>query len=146
MRKHTPTARLIAMLRRELPKRFAELQFFFQPADIVDQVLNFGQPAPIDVRISGPDQDAAFALASELARALTRVPGVVDSHVFQVPNAPALTVNIDRALATETGVTQQEAAQKRACRHELERPDGTEFLGRPSQQRKLSVGGPGADV
>jgi len=108
--KHTATAQLIAKLRRELPKKFAELQFFFQPADIVDQVLNFGQPAPIDVRISGPDQDAAFALASEIARALTRVAGVVDSHVFQVPNAPALTVDMDRALATEIGVTQQEAA------------------------------------
>jgi len=72
------------MLRQELPKRFAELQFFFQPADIVDQVLNFGQPAPIDVRISGPDQGEAFALASKIARSLTRVAGVVDSHVFQV--------------------------------------------------------------
>jgi multidrug efflux pump subunit AcrB len=109
-RSHTPTAKLVAMLRRELPARFAELQFFFQPADIVDQVLNFGQPAPIDVRVSGPDQDAAFGLASELARALTRVAGVVDSHVFQVPGAPALTVDMDRALATETGVTQAEAA------------------------------------
>jgi multidrug efflux pump subunit AcrB len=109
--KHTPTAKLIAMLRRELPKSFAELQFFFQPADIVDQVLNFGQPAPIDVRISGSDQEAAFALASEIARALTRVAGVVDSHVFQVPNAPALTVDMDRAMASEIGgVTQQEAA------------------------------------
>ncbi len=108
--KHTPTAKIIAMLRRELPARFAELQFFFQPADIVDQVLNFGQPAPIDVRVSGPDQVAAFALASQIAHAMTRVPGVVDSHVFQVPNAPALTVDMDRALATQTGVTQQEAA------------------------------------
>jgi multidrug efflux pump subunit AcrB len=108
--KHAPTAKLIAMLRRELPARFAELQFFFQPADIVDQVLNFGQPAPIDVRISGPDQDAAFALASQIAQALRGVAGVVDSHVFQVPNAPALTVDMDRALATQTGVTQQEAA------------------------------------
>ncbi len=108
--KHTPTAQLIAMLRRELPARFAQLQFFFQPADIVDQVLNFGQPAPIDVRISGPDQGAAFALASKIAHALTAVAGVVDSHVFQVPDAPALTVNLDRTLATETGVTQQEAA------------------------------------
>src|SRR5277367_2974501 len=108
--KHTPTAKLIAMLRRELPARFAQLQFFFQPADIVDQVLNFGQPAPIDVRISGPDQQAAFALASQIAHALNRVSGVVDSHVFQVPNAPALTVDMDRALATQTGVTQQEAA------------------------------------
>ena len=108
--KHEPTAKLIAMLRQELPKRFAELQFFFQPADIVDQVLNFGQPAPIDVRISGPDQEEAFELASKIARSLTGVAGVVDSHVFQVPNAPALTVDMDRTLATEMGVTQQEAA------------------------------------
>ena len=108
--KHEPTAALIAKLRTELPKRFAELQFFFQPADIVDQVLNFGQPAPIDVRISGPDQDEAFTLASQIARSLTRVAGVVDSHVYQVPNAPALTVDLDRTLATEIGVTQQEAA------------------------------------
>jgi multidrug efflux pump subunit AcrB len=109
-KEHAPTAHLVAMLRRTLPARFAELQFFFQPADIVDQVLNFGQPAPIDVRISGPDQGAAFSLASEIARALAQVPGVVDSHVFQVPDAPALTVELDRALATEEGVTQQEAA------------------------------------
>ncbi len=108
--KHEPTARLIAMLRKELPARFAELEFFFQPADIVDQVLNFGQPAPIDVRISGPDREAAFGLASRIAHSLSGVAGVVDSHVFQVPDAPALTVDMDRALATETGVTQQEAA------------------------------------
>jgi multidrug efflux pump subunit AcrB len=109
-KKHKPTAQLIASLRQALPAHFAQLQFFFQPADIVDQVLNFGQPAPIDVRISGPDQTAAFSLASKIARGLTKVPGVVDSHVFQVPDAPALTVDLDRALATQTGVTQQEAA------------------------------------
>ncbi len=62
------------------------------------------------MRVSGPDQEAAFALASRIAHALTRVAGVVDSHVFQVPNAPALTVDVDRALAAQTGVTQQEAA------------------------------------
>jgi multidrug efflux pump subunit AcrB len=108
--KHSSTPALVAKLRKELPQRFAELQFFFQPADIVDQVLNFGQPAPIDVRVSGPDQDEAFELASKIARSLTQVAGVVDSHVFQVPNAPALTINMDRALAEQSGVTQQEAA------------------------------------
>jgi multidrug efflux pump subunit AcrB len=109
-KKHKPTAQFIAQLRQALPAHFAQLQFFFQPADIVDQVLNFGQPAPIDVRISGPDQTEAFGVASKIARDLTKVPGVVDSHVFQVPNAPALTVDLDRALATQTGVSQQEAA------------------------------------
>jgi multidrug efflux pump subunit AcrB len=108
--KHTATAKIVATLRRDLPARFAQMQFFFQPADIVDQVLNFGQPAPIDVRISGPDQAAAFAAASDISHALTRVPGLVDSHVFQVPNAPSLTVDVDRALANQIGATQQEAA------------------------------------
>ena len=55
-KKHTPTAAHVADLRHDLPRRFPELQFFFQPADIVNQVLNFGQPAPIDVRISGPKE------------------------------------------------------------------------------------------
>ena len=108
--KHAPTAGLTAMLRRELPKRFPEMQFFFQPADIVDQVLNFGQPAPIDIRVSASDTDSAYALASRLARLIARVPGVVDSHVFQVPDAPALSVDVDRAFATQVGVTQREAA------------------------------------
>jgi multidrug efflux pump subunit AcrB len=107
---HTPTAELVARLRRELPRRFGALQFFFQPADIVDQVLNFGQPAPIDVRISGPNNEEAFAVASQISAALGAVPGVVDAHVSQVPNAPALTVDVDRALAGEAGITQQEAA------------------------------------
>ena len=105
--KHAPTAMLMARLRRELPRRFAGMQFFFQPADIVDQVLNFGRPAPIDIRISGPDAQEAYALAVKLARDLKHVAGVVDSHVFQVPDAPALAVNIDRTLAAEFGLNQQ---------------------------------------
>jgi multidrug efflux pump subunit AcrB len=107
---HTPTAELTQMLRRELPRRFPQMQFFFQPADIVDQVLNFGQPAPIDIRISASDSESAYALASRLANAISRVPGVVDSHVFQVPDAPALSVDVDRTFATQVGVTQREAA------------------------------------
>jgi multidrug efflux pump subunit AcrB len=109
-KKHTPTAELVAGLRRELPPRFSDLQFFFQPADIVDQVLNFGQPAPIDIRVSGPNNDEAYALAQKLSNDLRRVPGLVDAHVFQVPDAPALTVDVDRALATEVGTTQQTTA------------------------------------
>ena len=108
--KHSPTADLTAMLRRELPKRFPEMQFFFQPADIVDQVLNFGQPAPIDIRVSASDTESAYALASHLSRQIAHVPGVVDAHVFQVPDAPALSVDVDRTFATQVGVTQREAA------------------------------------
>jgi len=108
--RHSPTATLTAQLRRELPRRFPQLQFFFQPADIVDQVLNFGQPAPIDVRVSAPDTGSGYALAARLAGLLGSVPGVVDAHVFQVPDAPALSLDVDRALATQVGVSQREAA------------------------------------
>jgi multidrug efflux pump subunit AcrB len=109
--RHTPTAALVARLRRELPQRFAELQFFFQPADIVDQVLNFGQPAPIDVRISGPDGAASYALAGRIAQDLRAVPGVVDSHVFQIPDAPTLGIDVDRARAMQLGLAQRATAE-----------------------------------
>ena len=107
---HSPTAALMAKLRQELPRRFAGMQFFFQPSDIVDQVLNFGQPAPIDIRVSGPNDNEAYQVASKLARDLQFVPGVVDSHVFQIPDAPSLDINIDRTLAAELGTNQQEIA------------------------------------
>lgn len=108
--KHAPTAELTAMLRRELPRRFPALQFFFQPADIVDQVLNFGQPAPIDIRVSGADTASAYELASRLTRQVAHVAGVVDAHIFQVPDAPALSLDVDRQLATQMGLSQREAA------------------------------------
>ncbi|MGO8800706.1 MAG: efflux RND transporter permease subunit [Roseiarcus sp.] len=110
-RKHSPTAAHIAALRRELPKRFPALTFFFQPADIVNQVLNFGQPAPIDVRIAGPNGDETYALAQKISRDLGAVPGIVDSHVFQVPDAPALTIDVDRTLAQQLGLNEDEAVK-----------------------------------
>jgi multidrug efflux pump subunit AcrB len=110
-KKHRPTADLTAMLRRELPRRFPQLVFFFQPADIVDQVLNFGQPAPIDIRVAGSDAQATYAIASQFARKLDSVPGVVDSHVFQVPDAPSLSVDVNRAQASQLGTSQREAAE-----------------------------------
>jgi len=109
-KRHTPTAELVAQLRRELPTRFPGLQFYFQPADIVDQVLNFGQPAPIDIRVSGPNDDEAYALATQLSRDIGRVPGIVDAHVFQVPDAPALSIDVDRALASKVGLDQRTTA------------------------------------
>jgi multidrug efflux pump subunit AcrB len=109
--KHTPTPAHVADLRRELPKRFPDLLFFFQPADIVNQVLNFGQPAPIDIRISGPNSDQTYALAQKIAHELNAIPGVVDSHVFQVPDAPALSIDVDRTLAQQVGVSEDQIAK-----------------------------------
>ena len=66
-KKHRPTAEHMAALRRELPQRFPDMQFFFQPADIVNQVLNFGQPSPIDIRVQGPEEAADYAVALKIA-------------------------------------------------------------------------------
>ena len=107
---HQPTDQLVALLRRELPSRFAQLTFFFQPADMVDQVLNFGQPAPIDIRVSGPDQAEAYGVATRLAHDIKAVGGVVDAHVFQVPDSPTLGVQVDRARAVELGMDQRSTA------------------------------------
>ncbi len=106
--KHTPTPAHVADLRRELPKRFPELKFFFQPADIVNQVLNFGQPAPIDIRVSGPHNDVDYATATKILHDIHEIPGIVDAHIFQVPNAPAMKVDVDRTIASEMGMTQRD--------------------------------------
>jgi multidrug efflux pump subunit AcrB len=107
---HAPTAQHMADLRRELPRRFPDLQFFFQPADIVNQVLNFGVPSPIDIRVTGPRQDADFAVASRLIKDLKQIPGLVDAHIFQVPNVPSLNIRVKRDMALEVGISQENAA------------------------------------
>src|SRR5437879_6211831 len=99
-------------LRRELPKKFPELTFFFAPSDIVTQVLNFGLQAPVDIQIAGPLANSAKNL--EIARAMkaevARMPGIADVRMQQVPQTPDIRVNVDRVLANEIGVTQRDVA------------------------------------
>ncbi len=73
-------------------------------------MLNFGQPAPIDIRVSGPNSDSSYEVASKLVADLKRVPGIVDVHVFQVPDAPSLKIDVDRTLAGEVGLGQRTVA------------------------------------
>ena len=129
---HSPTAAHVADLRRELPRQFPELQFFFQPADIVNQVLNFGQPAPIDVSVSGPDSDSALPWRQRSPRTCRSVPGIVDSHVFQVPDAPGSRVDRPRhGAAIRAGPAR--CCQQRAGHDQLQRADIAEFLGQPAR-------------
>jgi len=109
---HAPTADYVKRLRRELPSEFPELVFFFQPPDMVTQVLNFGLPAPIDVQIVGPsrNKEKNYALARQLRDEIAAVPGAVDVHLQQVIDAPVLKVDVDRTLAGEMGLTQRDVA------------------------------------
>jgi len=108
---HRPTALHMANLRTELPKRFPDCVFFFQAADIVNQVLNFGQPAPIDIRVAGPRRANNLVTAQAIMRQLRDVPGAVDVRLFQVTDYPNLRVEVDRTLAMELGLTQNDVAR-----------------------------------
>ncbi len=101
---HAPTARYIKRLRQELPVAFPNVLFYFQPADLATQVLNFGVPSQIDVQVVGRDRAANEKIATELAKRLANIPGVVDSHVQQELDAPELFYAIDRTRAQELGL------------------------------------------
>ncbi|MCW5835468.1 MAG: efflux RND transporter permease subunit [Labilithrix sp.] len=100
----------VRALRAELPRAFPELSFYFQPADMVTQILNFGLPSPIDVQVSGVKRDATLAIAKALEADLRKVPGAVDVHLHQVVSAPRLHIDVDRLRATEAGLTERDVA------------------------------------
>ncbi len=107
--KHGSTPEYVHQLRRRLHDKFPQLVFFFQPADIVSQILNFGLPAPIDIQVVGRDK-GNFAIATQIAAKLKNVPGAVDVHVHQVLDAPELHINVDRERAQQLGLTQRDVA------------------------------------
>jgi multidrug efflux pump subunit AcrB len=100
---HRPTADYIKKLRQVLPAAFPEDLFYFQAADIVTQILNFGLTAQIDVRTVGRGQNN-LAVAKQLRQRLAAIPGIVDAHLQQEVNAPAFTTEIDRARAAQLGL------------------------------------------
>ncbi|HUC65349.1 MAG TPA: efflux RND transporter permease subunit [Stellaceae bacterium] len=104
-RGHAPTAGYVRKLRQALPEAFPADLFYFQPADIATQILNFGLTAPIDVRTVGYDRMKNLRLAEELRRRIAAVPGIVDAHLQQEVYAPDFYVQIDRARALQFGIT-----------------------------------------
>ncbi|WP_194714570.1 efflux RND transporter permease subunit [Noviherbaspirillum soli] len=101
---HRPTTEFISRLRAELPRRFPGVEFFFQPADIITQILNFGLPAAIDVQLSGNNIAGNAALAGELAKAIRKIPGAVDVHVHQKLDNPTLELQVDRSRLQQLGL------------------------------------------
>ena len=107
---HAPTREYIRRLRQTLPAAFPDVQFYFQPADLVTQVLNFGVPAQIDVQVQGRDRANNKDIVKTLQRRLANIPGVVDAHVQQELDAPELSYTIDRTRAQQLGLTLSEVA------------------------------------
>jgi CzcA family heavy metal efflux pump len=102
---HHPTAQYMRRIREELPRRFPGVDFYFQPADIVSQVLNFGVSAPIDLKVEGMNLEATMATARKLESALQGIPGAVDIRIKQVLDAPTYQVDIDRVKAARLGLS-----------------------------------------
>lgn len=105
------TAEHIRTLRRELPQKFPGNEFFFQPADMVSQTLNFGLSAPIDIQIQGNKTDENLAVATELINQVRQVPGAVDVTLHQRFNRRAISLEMDRAALAQTGLVARDVAQ-----------------------------------
>ncbi|MDR5735321.1 efflux RND transporter permease subunit [Caballeronia sp. LZ025] len=108
---HAPTQNYIDTLRNLLPHRFPGVEFFFQPADIVTQILNFGLPAAIDVQIQGQNQQANFEAASKLMKQIRMIPGNVDTHIQQKLDEPTLDLQMDRTRLQQLNLSASNVAQ-----------------------------------
>lgn len=106
---HAPSSEYIRKFREVLPKMFPGVTFYFQPADIVTQVLNFGLPAPINIQLGGYDPNN-YNIARQMADRLRKVPGAVDVHLHQVVDGPDIRLDIDRTRAAEFGLTHQDVS------------------------------------
>jgi len=108
---HHPTAQYIRRLRRELPARFPGVEFFFQPADIVSQILNFGLPAPVDIQILGADIRTNYEIGQRIANRIRLIPGTADVHVQQMMGLPTLFLDMDRTKINQVGLNARDVAQ-----------------------------------
>ena len=107
---HDPTNQFIREIRRRMAQEFPDIQYWFPPADIVAQILNFGLPAPIDVQVQGLDKKANFAFASRLIDQLRTIPGLVDLRIQEPNTVPQLDIKVDRTKASLLGLQEQNVA------------------------------------
>jgi len=108
---HAPSADYIKRLRAELPGQFPGLEFFFLPADQVSQTLNFGVPAPIDIQFIGGKPDEVMPQVIALQNRLRQIPGIVDAHIYQRMNRPALDLEMNRQQLQQLGLSARDLAQ-----------------------------------
>ncbi|HLK69265.1 MAG TPA: efflux RND transporter permease subunit [Bryobacteraceae bacterium] len=107
---HGPTAQYTDTLRKRLHEKFPDTVFFFEAANITNQILNFGLPAPIDVQVLGRNAAANYQIAHDLEVQIAHVPGAADVHIHQVIDYPEIQVNVDRSKAGLVGLTQKDVS------------------------------------
>lgn len=107
---HRPTDEHVRRLRTRLNKDFPGVTFYFLPADIVNQTINFGVPAPFDIQIVGKDREKSRAIATGLIEKIRKIPGAVDVRLQQPVDQPELLFSVDRTRASQLGLTQRDVA------------------------------------
>lgn len=107
---HRPTEDYVRTLRTKLARTYPGTTFYFLPTDIVNQILNFGLPAPLDIQVIGENMEADHALAESMMSQLRYVPGAVDLHIQQAMDEPNFTIDVDRTKAQQVGLTQADVA------------------------------------
>jgi multidrug efflux pump subunit AcrB len=107
---HGSTAEYTDKLRKRLHDRFPDTTFFFEAANITNQILNFGLPAPIDVQVLGRNAEANYKIAESLKHEIEHIPGAADVHIHQVVDYPEIRVNVDRSKAGQVGLTQRDVS------------------------------------
>jgi multidrug efflux pump subunit AcrB len=107
---HHPTSDYIKRLRLRLARAFPGTTFYFLPADIVSQSINFGLPAPFDIQVVGRDQVKNREIAARLVEKIRKVPGAVDVRIQQPGDLPKLDFTIDRNKASEMGLAERDVA------------------------------------
>ena len=107
---HISTEIYTERLRKRLHQKFPDLVFFFEAANITNQIVNFGLPAPIDVQVTGRDAAPNYKIARQLEERIAQIPGAADVHIHQVVDGPELRVNVDRVKAGQLGMTQHDVA------------------------------------
>jgi len=107
---HGPTSEYTDRLRKRLHERFPDTTFFFEAANITNQILNFGLPAPIDVQVLGRNAEANYKIAESLKHDIEHIPGAADVHIHQVVDYPEIRMNVDRSKAGQVGLTQRDVS------------------------------------
>src|ERR1700723_2753 len=108
--KHHPTADYVRTLGETLPREFPGVTFYFLPADIMTQTLNFGLPAPIDIQIDGADIDSNMRVAAKMMNDLGHVRGITDLRIQQQADYPKFHIVVDRTKAAQGGFTERDIA------------------------------------
>src|SRR5205085_5286843 len=93
---HGPVREYEVLLRKKLTEKFPGMVFFFEPANITNQILNFGLPAPIDLQVTGRDAVNNYKIAQRLRDRIARIPGSADVHIHQVFSQPQFNMSVDR--------------------------------------------------